>query len=39
MADITRTRLTLDEFRALPESLDHIELIDGELIVSSCAEE
>ena len=34
MADITRTRMTLDEFRALPESLDHIELIDGELIMS-----
>ena len=34
MADITRTRLTLDEFRALPESMDHIELIDGELIMS-----
>ncbi len=34
MADITRTRVTLDEFRALPESMEHIELIDGELIVS-----
>ena len=34
MADITRTRMTLDEFNALPESLEPIELIDGELIVS-----
>jgi len=30
----TRTHVTLDEFKALPESLDHIELIAGELIVS-----
>jgi Uma2 family endonuclease len=34
MVDITRTRTTLDEFRALPESLDHIELIAGELVMS-----
>jgi Uma2 family endonuclease len=34
MADMTRTRTTLEEFKALPESLDHIELIDGELVVS-----
>ncbi len=34
MADFTRTRLSQDEFKALPESLDHIELIAGELIVS-----
>lgn len=34
MADMTRTRTTLEEFQALPESLEHIELIDGELIVS-----
>jgi len=34
MADMTRTRTTLEEFLALPESLDHIELIDGELIMS-----
>ena len=34
MADITRTRITLDEFKMLPESMDHIELIDGELIMS-----
>ena len=34
MADITRTRMTLDEFKTLPESMDHIELIDGELIMS-----
>jgi Uma2 family endonuclease len=34
MANVTRTRFSLEEFRALPESLDHIELIDGELIVS-----
>ena len=34
MADMTRTRMTLEEFKSLPESLDHIELIDGELIVS-----
>src|SRR3954471_15166355 len=30
----TRTHVTLDEFKALPESLDHIELIAGELIMS-----
>ena len=30
----TRTYMTLDEFKSLPESLDHIELIAGELIVS-----
>src|SRR5690606_22104288 len=34
MSDIARTRVTLEEFKALPESLDHIELIDGELILS-----
>jgi Uma2 family endonuclease len=36
MVEITRTRthVTLDEFKALPESLDHIELIAGELVVS-----
>ncbi|MEP7291291.1 MAG: Uma2 family endonuclease [Chloroflexota bacterium] len=39
MADMTRTgstqtRTTLEEFKSLPESLDHIELIDGELIMS-----
>ncbi|MCC6805762.1 MAG: Uma2 family endonuclease [Anaerolineae bacterium] len=34
MADITQTRMTLDEFKTLPESMDHIELIDGELIMS-----
>ncbi len=26
--------MTLEEFQALPESMEHIELIDGELIVS-----
>ncbi len=36
MVEITRTRthVTLDEFKALPESLDHIELIAGELVMS-----
>ena len=34
MADITQTRMTLDEFNALPESLEFIELIAGELTVS-----
>jgi Uma2 family endonuclease len=34
MADITRTRMTLDEFKALPESMEHNELIEGELIGS-----
>jgi Uma2 family endonuclease len=31
---VTRTRMTLTEFRDLPESLERHELIDGELIVS-----
>ena len=31
---VTTTRMNLDEFRALPESLERLELIDGELIVS-----
>lgn len=34
MVEITRTRTTLDEFKSLPESLDHIELIAGELVMS-----
>ncbi|MEO8393518.1 MAG: Uma2 family endonuclease [Chloroflexota bacterium] len=36
MVEITQTRIyvTLDEFKALPESLDHIELIARELIMS-----
>jgi Uma2 family endonuclease len=34
MVEITRTRMTLDEFKSLPESLDHIELIAGELVMS-----
>lgn len=34
MADMTRTRTTLEEFQALPESLEHIELIDGALVTS-----
>ena len=34
MVDIPRTRTTLDEFKALPESLDHIELIAGALVMS-----
>ncbi len=33
-APITKIRLSLEEFKALPESSDHIELIYGELIMS-----
>ncbi len=34
MADISRTRMTSEEFRELPETTQIVELIDGEMIVS-----
>lgn len=34
MADLTRTRMTAAEFKQLPESSEHIELLDGEIIMS-----
>ena len=34
MADMTTTRMTLDEYLALEETNQIIELIDGELIMT-----
>ena len=34
MADLTQTRMTVAEFKQLPESSEHIELVDGEIVMS-----
>lgn len=34
MADLTQTRMTIAEFKQLPESSEHIELLYGELVMS-----
>ena len=34
MADLAQTRITAAEFKQLPESSDHIELVDGEIVMS-----
>lgn len=34
MVEQTRIQMTAAEFRQLPESMEHIELIDGEIVVS-----
>ena len=34
MADLTQTRMMAAEFKQLPESSEHIELVDGEIVMS-----